>query len=274
MISETQTQNQTAKPEPKKTVKGISGAGIKKELNQIAPIIENPFKNYMSYNTYYKAKIKYNVNLTNPQLKVFQSYKSDIGIYNPQRAILILNYDLYNCSKTTKEQLNFFINTETATAVLRVIYVNPNLFERLISYFESGDAGAYELSEHEIIKNYEKDKSIIETIETPYLTNPEKLEELRPYIQEIKQYHKEKQLKTVTQITNYYQIGNSNQSRHLILKHKYSISNKNNKITSDKLKLIRTINSFKDYRKQEDKKLFNSYDMGITNTKDLKRIYY
>lgn len=245
MISTTQTQNNNI-IYPKKPIKRIGKPEIEKELNQIGPIIENPFKNYKNYNTYYKASIKYNVNFINPQLKIFKSYKSDIAIYNPEKAILILNYELYSCSKTTKEQLTYFIDTETAN-LIRKIYINPELFERLIKYFNNNDIGSYELTEHEIIKNYEKDKSIIQTIENPYLTNKEKLTELKPYLEEIKIYHKEKQLKTVKQITNYYQIGSSTKSRHLIIKHKYSINNKNNKITTDKIKLIRTLNSFKDY---------------------------
>ena len=237
------------------------------------PIIIKPFEDYKSYNKYYKASVIYNTNFINPQLTIMRSYQTDIAIYNRRNGFLILNLDYYNSSKTTKEQLEHFLFKYVPAFKQGVIYLTDNKFNELMETFYTSDVGLYENKEYNILKIYKHDKNIIETLKNPFLTLPEKLEELEPYMN--LNIDAGRPFKTTTERIFIYTSRNprSNIKFKIIRRFKKykQVKNYHKKITYEKLILPDEPNFYNDPRKQTDKTLFNGYDMGVTNTKDLKK---
>ena len=286
------------KPEPKNYF--VRLPGHEREIK------EQYFKHFRSYKTYYKAKVTtfiiknyytYDEVLKPVQggnkiiakneriIKEFKiylltSYNTEIAIYNSLDGNLYLNANYYNCSSTTTNQLDHFIK-----------YLNYNLDESITNKY-------YLNSENwnHILKELKDDhiRSINKII-------PGKIEldaNLKQPIFNIMfnnglSQH-EKAIKILESI-NYFEPQYINQHfikhdttrlksriRHNIilringveLELQYSSRIKNHKkaITKYKIKLVPGNIYFKyDLRTASDKKLYDGYDIGITNTKELKK---
>jgi len=236
------------------------------------PIIIKPFEDYKSYNKYYKARVIYNTNFIRPQIYICRSYNTDIAIFNRMNGTLLLNIEWYNSSKTTAAQLDHFI-FKYCFKPIRTIYLKESIFNELTAAFYGSDIGLYENKEYNIIKLYEHDKNIMETLKNPFLTLPEKLEELEPYVN--LNIDAGREFKTTTERIFIYTASNSRSNiKFKIIRRfkKYKqVKNYHKKITYEKLILPDEPNFYNDPRKQADKTLFNGYDMGVTNTKDLRK---
>lgn len=92
---------------------------------------EQYFKNYGSYKTYYKAKVLSYTLTNNYKIKDFEllkSYETFICIYFDNT--IILNKEYYNCSVTTKNQLEFYLKDKK---ISNKIYVNDQNFNQLVN---------------------------------------------------------------------------------------------------------------------------------------------
>lgn len=246
----------------------------KQELNQILKlkpveqkekIIIKPFENYKSYNKYYKASVIYNTEFIRPQLTIMKSYDTHIAIYNRSNGFLILNSDWYNCSKTTKEQLDFFKFKYIPAFIQGVIYLSSEKFEDLINIFYAGNVGLYENKEDYIIQKWKAQKAIINTIENEYLTTDEKIQELLPINPEsitkeqlkTRYYH----IETINKHGVKFQIKRTWKGTQETCKHRTQ------DLIREQIVIISKVNLYQDTRNQSEKNLYSSYDMGIPNNK-------
>ena len=232
------------------------------------PIIIKPFEDYKSYNKYYKASVIYNTNFINPQLTIMRSYQTDIAIYNRRNGFLILNLDYYNSSKTTKEQLEHFLFKYVPAFKQGVIYLPDNKFNELMETFYSSDVGLYENKEYNIIRTWKAQKNIINTLNCKYLTPEEKINELLPLTPES---YKEI-LKTRFKIIE--EVEKQDIKFKIVKTWKGSPENckyRTSDLIKTEIKIISETSYYHDRRSFKDKTLFNGYDMGVTNTKELSR---
>ena len=233
------------------------------------PIKQVFFEDYKSYSTYYKASILYNTNFIRPQIYICRSYNTDIAIFNRMNGTLLLNIEWYNSSNTTAAQLDHFI-FKYCFKPIRTIYLKESTFNELTAAFYCSDVGLYENKEYNIIKLYEHDKSIMETLKNPFLTLPEKLEELKPYVN--LNIAAGREFKTTTERIFIYTASNSRSNIKFKVTRRFKKykrgKNYHKKVTYEKLILPDEPNFYNDPRKQNDKKYFSSYDMGRGNRKE------
>lgn len=229
-------------------------------------------KGYNSTGYYYKAHTtQYLRENTTPILQefnlncyIFTSYTTDVFIYDNLNEIIIYNLDYYNSSRTTKNQIEYKINYSFFKYRQQEYYLKDNLFNELTTAIKEGQANKYYNMLDTLLIRVEKEKEALYQIETAikeqkYLINnqqnkPETI----------------KQLKTRNRHTEKFNIFN------VPVIQEYSTNKKNNRIISKiKIKIDMSKQELYtvDLRSYKDKILFNGYDMGITNTKDLKRNY-
>lgn len=227
-------------------------------------IIINPFEGYKSYNKYYKASVIYNTEFIRPQLIIMKSYNTEVEIYNRSNGFLILNMDYYNSSKTTKEQLNFFTFKYIPAFKQGIIYLDSQAFQNLINIFYDSDVGLYENKEYNIIRRWKAQKSLIDTITTPYLTADQKTQDIT--FQEVTTETQE--LKTRFKIIEHCNTcgvkfdiiktwkGNPQNCKYREQDH-----------IKTEIKLKSETSLYRDARTWNDKKLYTGWDMGRPNCK-------
>lgn len=261
---------------PKETPAGIGNRTIKENINKydeklILRISEPEYlKGYNASGYYYKAYTKqYLRENTEPILKefnlnidIFTSYNTDVMIYDYLNNIIIYNLDYYNSSKTTKNQVEFKINSSYYKFREHEYYLKENLFNELTSAIIQGQANKYYNMLDELIRRAERETAGLQYIEETikkgtYLINnqqnkPETIKELKTR----NRHHEEFNIYNIPVIQEY---STNKKNTRIITKVKI-------KINLDKQQLYT-----KDIRKYNEKILFNGYDMGVSNTKELKR---
>lgn len=231
-------------------------------------IIIKPFEGYKSYNIYYKAHVLYNAEFINPQIVVLRSYESDIAIYNRRNGFLLLNKEYYNSSKTTKEQLEHFKFKYIPAFIQGEIFLNDSKFNEMLNAFYESDPGLYENKEYNIIKTWKAQKSLINTINCKYLNIDEKITEILPLAPESTEKITLKTRFKIIEHLNKYGV------KFDIVKTWKGSPDRCKYRTQDLLKIeikIKDAGMYQDMRSFKDKIIWTGIDMGVTNTKELKR---
>ena len=233
------------------------------KLNQTEPDIKQSFfKNYNSYNIYYKAQTLTNNNLN---LILCRSYHTDIAIYNKLTDVLYLNLDWYNCSKTTTEQLDHFLNylcnLYNKLDYTKILYLNDKEFNEITEiFYNTTNFNKYLEVEGSYLKRFYRLKTILKKLDQytnfyktwwdywSFDNNPVRCEtiELKTRIKKIKIYNYDGL--QIEEVKTYKRT-------------------KKEPVISGKLNIINDYCLIFDRRKSYDKKLYTGYDMGVTNTK-------
>ena len=217
----------------------------------------NYFKNYKSYKTYYKAQIteyNYKSNEFKLNFQTLKSYNTVIGILINE-SYLILNKDYYNCSKTTSEQLHYFLSFYPC--INQKIYLKNDQFYDLNKYLILNELENFMIFLNSINYQFEKEKHFLKKLDNQkFLKNLLKTSK----ILNIENKHKKTVTKKIITITK----------ENIKLSLSFSV-NKHNRITTKiKYKLLSNSNLLTiDLRNFNEKQLYNGYDMGIKNNKNL-----
>lgn len=224
--------------------------------------------NYLlNNNIWHEKKIKHDI-------EVLRSYKTDIAIF--YNDYLFLNLDYYNCSKTTARHLddykitieNLYFNCNRNK--IKLVYVYDKDFNYLLDCFYKFDQANKLINGLETYINQYKFKKIaIDILQNPSLNITSKLKELRITTSLSKEKHEVKELKTRLK---HIETWNANGINFNII---YS-TNKTKKggtkiISKRKLKVTTNYLFAFDNRRSNEKLLYDGYDIGVTNTKDLKK---
>ena len=215
------------------------------------------FKNYGSYPIYYKASILSCTLIENNRFKDFEllkSYNTFICIYFDNT--IILNKDYYNCSLTTKNQLEFYLNDKK---VLNSFYVNDKIFNQLTNNI--------------LFDNLEK---FLKTFE-----NMKKISKIQQNVLNNLKYDKENFIDFILDNPNtiilneHIKVLKTRIKRTITLEYFYtkltiSFSTKKEKrISKYKINDIENTLYCTDLRKFNQKVFYNGYDIGINNNKNL-----
>lgn len=228
-------------------------------------IIINPFEGYKSYNKYYKASVIYNTEFIRPQLIVMKSYNTEVAIYNRSNGFLILDNEFYNCSKTTKEQLEHFLFKYVPAYKQGIIYLETPTFQDLINIFYVGDVGLYENKEYNIINRWKAQKNLIDTINCEYLTADQKTQDILPISEVTTETQELKTRFKHIEHCNKYGVkfdiiktwkGNPENCKYTEKEH-----------IKTQIKIISKTSLYHDARNWNDKKLFTGWDIGKPNRK-------
>lgn len=218
---------------------------------------EQYFKNYGSYPIYYKARILSYTLTNNYKIKDFEllkSYNTFICIYFDNT--IILNKEYYNCSYTTKKQLEFYLENKK---VLNKYYVNDKIFYQLVNDI--------------LFDNLEK---FLKTFE-----NIKKIAKIQQNIINNLKYDKENFLNFILDNPNTTIFNENIKVLKTRIKRKITIEYFYTKLTiSFSTKKEKRISKYKindientlyctDLRKFNEKVFYNGYDIGISNNKEL-----
>lgn len=220
-------------------------------------INENYFKNYGSYPIYYKAKVlkvEFIDNFRFIDFELLKSYNTFICIYFDNTIILNKNY--YNCSYTTKKQLEFYLKDKK---VLNKFYVNDKIFYQLINNILN-----------------EKIEKFFKTFE-----NIKKIAKIQQNILNNLKYDKENFLNFILENPNtivlneYLKVLKTRIKRTISIEYFYTkltiefSTKKEKRISKYKIKDIENTLYCTDLRKFNEKVFYNGYDIGISNNKNL-----
>ena len=221
----------------------------------------------LNNNLWHEKKIKHDI-------EVLRSYETDIAIFYNE--YLFLNLDYYNCSSTTTRHLedykttikNLYFNCNRN--ILKLVYVFDRDFNTMLDDFYSFEQANRLINHLETYINQYKFKKIaIDILDDPNLNITNKLKQLRYKTSLKKESHKVEELKTRLR---HIETWSANGIKFNILYSTNKTRKGGTRITSKrKLKIITNYLIAFDNRRSNEKILYDGYDIGITNTKNLKR---
>lgn len=236
-------------------------------------VIKNSYltpQNPLNNNIWNEPKIKHDI-------EVLRSYKTDIAIFYDE--YLFLNLYYYNCSNTTTGHLedykltieNLYFNRNRN--ILKLVYVSDRDFNTMLNAFYSFEQANRLINHLETYINQYKFKKIaIDILDDPDLNITSKLKQLRYKTSLKKESHNVEELKTRLR---HIETWTANGIKFNILYSTNKTKKGGTRITSKrKLKIITDSLIAFDNRRSNEKILYDGYDIGISNTKNLKRIEF
>lgn len=236
------------------------------ELNKTPTLKQSYFKGYGNYNIYYKAQVIKNIDLG---LILCKSYNTDIAIYCTISDVLYLDINYYNCSKTTKEQLDHFLNRycylHGKLNYTKILYLTSNEFNEISKiFYNEFDYLDYLDFEQKTLKRFYLLNNVLNKI------NDYNKYTYWKYFNFSNDYYETEtiELKTRTKKVYHYKFDN------LRLKEiKTFKKDKNKTVINGKIEISNKYCLIFDNRKMNDKKLYGGYDMGVSNNKNLTYRY-
>jgi len=224
----------------------------------------------LNNNLWHEKKIDHDI-------EVLRSYETDIAIF--YNDFLFLNLDYYNCSRTTAGHLddykttieNLYFNCNRNK--IKLVYVTDIDFNKMLDSFYSYEQANRLINNLETYINQYKFKKIaIDILNNPDLNITSKLKQLRLKTSLTKEGHDVQELKTRLK---HVEKWNANGIEFNIIYSTNKTKKGGTRITSKrKLKIITTALFAFDNRRSSEKILYDGYDIGISNTKNLKRIEF
>lgn len=230
-----------------------------------------------------------NEKLTNRYMIIGVSYETPITILDDKTGVLLINKDYYNSSKTTKEHYNTFIN-RNKNGICYKYFLNDSSFNIMLKYLNNNQLKTFDEKIQYIKHAAEYEKPIFNILLNQELDKKERINTFLDAIgfnkNTITRYLK-KEIKYINQYSDRPDFIQSHKVQELKTRNKHEIIIYKNRIkialkfaarkqsktviSNIKFEILEDDYLTQDLRNNNEKLLFNGYDIGVTNTKELKK---